>query len=164
MTTYGILVVDPTWHDQSSTTLDKATVQHHRQTLTQGARVLIYAKEPIDALVAEAVISGDLIETETVPPDPAFNPAIPANLRSERGLEALSTPDNPPDPITGTRHFGKNYRVPLDVTRPKMITPPIPLHRLKALLGEGFSIMDVEWIPLTPETYAALTQEWGTNG
>lgn len=160
MTTYGILVVDPTWHGQSSTTLDKATVQHHRKAITEGTHVLIYAKAPISAIIAEAVISGDLVETETAPPDPSFNPAIPGNLRSERGLEVMSTPDNPPDPLTNVQHFGKNYRVPLEVTRPKTTITPIPMNRLKALLGEGFTVMDEQWIPLKPEVYQALTREW----
>jgi len=161
MTTYGILLVDPTWRDQTSASLEKTTVQHHRKSITPGTHALIYAQEPIDAIVAEAVISGELVETETAPPDPSLNPPIYANVRSAHAIDVMSTPENPPDPITGKQEFGKNYRVPLDVTRPKTITTPIPLNRIKALLGESFDTVDEEWIPLKEEEYQLLVGEWG---
>lgn len=161
MATYGILIVEPTWRDQTTADLDKQTVQHHRSTLVNGAHALIYVQAPVDAIVGEAEIHGDLVETETVPPDPALNPAIGANLRSEKALDLMSSPDNPPDPLTGVRRFGKNYRIPLRIIRSKMVTQPIPINRIKALLGDGFETFDEQWIPLHEDDYRLLVREWG---
>lgn len=160
MTRYGILVVDPAWRDQTSAVLDKATVQHHRKELVNGTHALIYVKEPVEAIVAEAVVSGDLLELDTAPPDPTSTIPVALAANTERGLNIQTTPENPPDPIGSKHEFGVNYAVPLEVKRPKLLTTPISINRIKALLGEDFAVFDEEWLPLNEADYRKLTSEW----
>ena len=65
MTTYGIFVVPPDWHEGKTATMDKTTFQYHGEELQPGTRLLLYMKEPVDAIVGEAEVTGMI-----VPPDP----------------------------------------------------------------------------------------------
>ncbi len=76
-------------------------------------------RDPVDAVVAEAEISGDVFQTEGVPPDPSFNPAIPANVHLEHELNNIHAETDPPATASDNRETAKNYHVPLKVTRLK---------------------------------------------
>jgi hypothetical protein len=160
MTTYGILVVEPTWHDHDTATLDKSAYLRWGKQLQPGTRALIYVKAPISAIVAEAEIAGEMIETETAPPDPAFNPAIDANLRSQQVMRDVTTPERQPDPITGEQQFGKAYRIPLKIMRAKAVTPQITETMIQQRLTRAFSTFDESWIPLDEADYHKLVAAW----
>jgi hypothetical protein len=160
LTAYGILLVDTSWANHDSVEIDKTAHLRHKDRLVEGTKALIYIREPVDAIIAEAEITGDIIETETDPPDPAFNPAIPANLHSEREIERLETEADPLTAVTGNQVMAKTYYVPLKVVRLKGQTPPIPLARLQTILGSDFSVYDETWIPLTEKQYRAVAALW----
>ncbi|MFN8560137.1 MAG: hypothetical protein U0703_00510 [Anaerolineae bacterium] len=117
MTAYGILVTDTTWANHDSVEIDKAARLRHQDRLVDGTKALIYVRAPVDALVAEAEVTGDIVEIETEPTDPAFNPAIPANLRSERAIERIETEAAPTPAVT--QEVANTYRVPLKLVRLK---------------------------------------------
>ena len=158
MTPYGILLVDTSWENSDSAQIDKTCYLRHKDRLIEGAKALIYMSEPVSAIIAEAEITGSIIETETPPPDPAFNPAIPANLRSEREIERIETEAAPP-PSTA-QPMEKTFRVPLRLLRLKGQTAPIPLTRLQVLLGNEFSVYDETWVPLSEVQYAQIVALW----
>jgi len=78
MTAYGILLVDTSWSNYDSAKIDKTTHLRHNDLLIAGTKALIYVREPLDAIVAEADVTGTIVEREKEPSDPAFDPAIPA--------------------------------------------------------------------------------------
>ena len=160
MTPYGILLVDTSWNNDDSVQIEKATHLRHSPHLVAGAKALIYVREPLDAIVAEAEITGKVIETETEAPDPAFNSAIPAELRQERAISRsgseVAPPVRPPQPLEHT------FLVPLSHLRLKGQVAPIPLPRLRVLLGSDFSVFDETWIPLTEAQYQQVAAEWDT--
>lgn len=159
MTNYGILVVDNTWRDHDTATLDKATYQHFGVEMTPGSRALVYVKEPVDAIVAEVEIAGEPAEVETTPPDPALHPPPPGSERTEHGIDQINPAGTTTEPTESGQRFGMAYRVPLRLLRSKSTTQPIPLTRIKALLGSGFAVFDDEWIPLNERDYRAVLNE-----
>lgn len=157
MTPYGILLVDTSWENNDSAQIDKTTHLRHKNRLIEGAKALIYVREPVSAIVAEAELSGSVIATETPPPDPPFNPAIPANLRSEREVERIETEAAPP---TTAQPMEKTFNVPLRLLRLKGQVAPLPLNRLKLVLGSDFSVYDETWIPLSEAHYREIIALW----
>lgn len=160
MTAYGILLVNTSWSNEDLIQIDKTTHLRHRERLVEGTQALIYVREPVDALVAEATITAPVLETETEPRDPAFNPAIPANLRLEREIDRVRSETEPSGSLTPNHGLEKTFRVPLAVTRYKGRVEPIPLNRIQALLGSDFSVFDETWIPLTETQYEQLVALW----
>ena len=161
MTTYGILVVAPDWQDQTSAPLDKATVLHDHAAFVSGTQALIDVKEPVDAIVAEAIFVGEVREVDTAPPGARPAPPVAETAaHTERGLNVTSTPDNPPATPETQPGYGINYRVPLEVTRPRPLTTPIPLSQMQTILGARFAITDNEWISLSEADYHALVEVW----
>ncbi len=160
MTAYGILLVDTSWANNDSVEIDKATEMRHKDRLVEGTKALIYVRAPVDAVVAEAEVTGDIVETDGTPPDPAFNPAIPANLRSERVIDRIETEAAPPAAATGVQNVANTLHVPLKLVRLKGQTEPIPLSRLRALFGSDFSVFDETWIPLSRTQYDAILAAW----
>ncbi len=158
MTPYGILLVDTSWENQTSVQIEKATHLRHSDTLVAGAKALIYVREPVDAVVAEAQITGSVIEAESESPDPAFNPAIPADLRQQREV-ARSGSEVAPQPHL-SQPFEHTFLVPLNPIRLKGQVIPIPLTRLRLLLGSDFSVYDETWIPLSEAQYQQVAAEW----
>jgi hypothetical protein len=166
MTAYGILLVDTSWANHDSVEIDKTTRLRHKDRLIAGTKALIYVREPIDAIVAEAEIAGNFIETETEPPDPAFNPAIPANLRLEHEIDRIETEtgsERQPTAMVGNPVMANTYRVPLKVVRLKGHTSPIPFTRLQVILGSDFSVYDETWIPLSEDQYGEIVALWNTS-
>ncbi|MEP7293031.1 MAG: hypothetical protein ABI835_14710 [Chloroflexota bacterium] len=163
MTTYGLLLVDTSWANNDSVQIDKTTHLRHKDRLIEGAKALIYVREPVDAVVAEAEVTGKVIETESAPHDPAFNPAIPANLRLEREIDRIEAETAPPSSISPNLTLANNFHLPLQITRLKGQSEPIPLNRLRMLLGSDFSVYDETWIPLSEAQYAQITGEWKEN-
>lgn len=158
MTPYGILLVDTSWEGSNSAQIDKTTYLRHKNQLIEGAKTLIYVREPVSAIVAEAELTGSVIETETPPPDPAFNPAIPASLRSEREIERIAT-ENALPPATA-QPMENTFIVPLRLLRLKGQTTPIPFARLQLALGSDFSVFDETWIPLSAAHYRQIVGFW----
>ncbi|HVU10525.1 MAG TPA: hypothetical protein VHD90_04575 [Phototrophicaceae bacterium] len=132
MTIYGILLVDSDWSNDNLTQIEKAAYLSHSDELITGTQVLVYIREPVDAIIAEAELTGDIIETETEPPN--------------------NTP--------GSKELAKTYLVPLKITRLKGHIPIIPLTRLKLILGADFSVFDETWIPLGADQYQQITTLW----
>jgi hypothetical protein len=134
MTTYGILLVDISWSNQDTVEIEKATFLRYKDQLTVGTRALLYMREPVDAVVAEAELTSAIIEHETVTSDSGFNQA---------GAELAHT-----------------YHAPLHVTRLKGQTELITLNRLRTILGGDFSVYDEPWIPLGEAQYRQITALW----
>ena len=158
MNTYGILLVDTSWANDDSVRIDKMTSLHHRDHLVKGAHALIYMRAPVEAIVAEAVVTGSIVEQDE-PPELSFNPAIPENLHMEREGALLE------DEIAGISaapltEMAKTYAVPLRVTRRKEHTPPIPLSRLRLILGSDFSVFDETWMRLSADQYRVIVAVW----
>lgn len=160
MTVYGLLIVDTSWANQDSIEIDKTAFLRYQEQLIDGTRALIYVRDPIDAIVAEAEITGSIIETETAPPDPYFNPSIPANVHLESELNEIHSQTDPPAAISGSQTMAHTYRVPLKLVRLKGQSPQIPLNRLQMILGSSFSAFDESWIPLDKADYQAITAQW----
>ena len=157
MTDYGILIADTSWANHDSVEIDKTAQLRHQDRLVKGTKALIFVRAPIDAIVAEAEVIDDIIETET-PPDSAFNPAIPANLRSERVIDRSETEVSPATPAP--QEMANAYHVPLKLMRLKAQIPPIPLKRLRMILGSDFSAFDETWIPLSQAQYRQIVDVW----
>src|SRR5262249_2202276 len=132
MTTYGILIVDSNWSNNELTPIEKAAYLSHSDELITGARVLIYEREPADAVIAEAELTGDIVETKT---EPTTTKPVALEL-------------------------AKTYLVPLKVTRHKGHIPIIPLTRLRLILGSDFSVYDESWYALSEEQYQQITAIW----
>ncbi len=160
MSAYGLLMVDTSWANQDHAEIDKVTFLHHQAALIAGTHALIYVGAPIDAVVAEAEISGDVFQTEGVSPNPPFDASIPANVDLESKLDQIPTQTEPPAAASDNRETANDYHVPLKVTRLKGQTPSISLARLQKLLGSDFSVFDETWIPLSKQQYRAISAEW----
>lgn len=158
MTPYGILLVDTSWENSDSVQIDKTTHVRHKNRLVKGAKALIYMREPVSAIVAEAELSGSVIQTETPPPDAAFNPAIPANLRSEREIERIEA-EAAPQPTTSAT-MEKTFTIPLKLVRLKGQVAPLSLNRIQMVLGSDFSVFDETWIPLNESQYREIIALW----
>ncbi len=156
MTTYGILLVDTSWANHDTTVIDKATFTRHKDDLKAGTKALIYVREPVDAIVAEAEITSSVIETEA---DAEVNPAVTGNLGLEGAVQSIDA-DAPPVAYHDRRELAHSYRVPLNIVRLKGRTAEIRLNRLQMILGSDFSVFDETWIPLGEEQYQAITAVW----
>lgn len=160
MTSYGILVVQPGWHNGDAATIDRTTYQHHGDAFQQGTRVLFYMKEPIDALVSEAELTGEIVHPDHEPEKPALDPAIPASLRAQEPMRQMeSEADRPMSGIT--RVDQRVHWLPYRTIHASH--QQIPLGTIQARLGSDFAVSDDEWIPLTEEQYNTLVGEWEKN-
>lgn len=138
MTTYGILLVDISWSNQDMVEIEKATFLRYKDQLMRGTRALLYVREPVDAVVAEAEMTSAVIEHETA----SQGVSVPAS-----GAEMANT-----------------YHAPLRVTRLKGQTEPITLNRLRVILGADFSVFDETWIPLSEAQYEQIVAFWNKGG
>ncbi len=153
MTTYGILLVDTSWSNRNTAQIEKAAYLRHQNLLGANTQALIYMREPIDAIVAEAEVTSDVIETEAELVDRVD---LPVN-RDTQQTQTLSVPLMT-DPNVG---MANEFYVPLKLLRAKGAeTPPIPLEQLKALLGADFSVYDETWIPLSEDQYNMIIAIW----
>ena len=134
MTTCGILLVDTSWANEETIEIEKATALRYGEQLVEGTKVLLYLREPVDAIVAEAELSSAVIEHETA--------AEGVSLQAP-GTEMANT-----------------YHAPLRVTRMKGQVAPIPLNRLQSILGGEFSVYDEPWIPLDEAQYGQIVALW----
>jgi hypothetical protein len=119
----------------------------------KGAKALIYMREPIDAVVAEAEVTCDVIETEA---ELLNHVEIPMNRDSQQ-TQSMS------EPILTTPNVGiaDDFHVPLRLIHSKgPQTPPISLERLKMILGTNFSVYDETWIPLREDQYNEIIAIW----
>ena len=121
MTTYGILLVDTSWSNQDTAQIEKAAFLRHQNLLGADTKALIYMREPIDAVVAEAEITSDVIETE-------------AELLDQIQMPTNSAADDtrimrkPPLILQPGSEVAHDFHVPLKLMRPKaQQTRPIPL-------------------------------------
>jgi hypothetical protein len=157
MTTYGILVVDTSWANQDSVQVDKTTYLRHKDRLIEGAQALIYVRQPVDAIVAEAELRGNVIQTETEPEEPALNPA---SVQPERQINPMEQGTESPVVIHPSQQMEKTFRVPLKVVRLKGGVPSIPSNQLQMILGSDFTVFDETWIPLNESQYEAIVAFW----
>jgi hypothetical protein len=134
MTTYGILLVDTSWSNEDTVEIEKTTFLRYGDQLNAGTKVLLYVREPVDAIVAEAELSSAVIEHETA----SQGVSVPS-----QGAEMAHT-----------------YHAPLHVMRMKGQTEPIPLNRLQSVLGSDFSVYDEPWIPLAETQYWQIVALW----
>ena len=156
MTTYGILLVDTSWSNQDTAQIEKAAFLRHQNLLGANTKALIYMREPIDAVVAEAEITSDVIETE-------------AELLDQIQMPTNSAADDtrimrkPPLILQPGSEVAHDFHVPLKLIRPKgEQTRPIPLDKLKTILGVDFSVFDETWIPLSEDQYNEIIALWST--
>ncbi|MBI1257742.1 MAG: hypothetical protein GC204_09750 [Chloroflexi bacterium] len=153
MTNYGILLVDTSWSNQNTAQIEKATFLRHKDLIGKGTQALIYMREPIDAIVAEAEITSDVIETEAELMDQS-------NLPISRDTQQSQTVG---EPLIGVPNVGmaNDFHVPLKLIRPKgEQTKPIALATLKSILGTDFSVFDETWIPLSEDQYNEVIALW----
>ncbi len=157
MTHYGILLVDTSWANQDTIALDKTAYLHHGDEIGTGTKALIYMREPIDAVVAEAEITGEIVESEAEAPAPVTGAAT---LSYEDKPNRIDSEVPPPARIISGQELAKSYYVPVKVTRLKGPTPQIRLNRLKTLLGSDFSVFDETWIALSRKQYQDIRAIW----
>lgn|GEM_PF-6137874 len=155
MTTYGILVVDTSWANHDSVQIDKTTHLRHKDHLIEGAKALIYTRQPVDAIVAEAELTGRVIQTETELEEP-----VPASVHAEREVQNLKQETEPGVAVHPSQEMERTFRVPLKVVRLKGKTEPIPLNRLQIILGSDFTVFDETWISLSQAQYGEITALW----
>jgi hypothetical protein len=161
---YGILVVDPGWHDTETVTIEKAAYLRHRDAIHSGSRLLIYIDEPISAVVAEAEATGGIVpvghEDEAGALEPKEN--VPVWSGAFVNTQHAGTRDGAGSAIIAATEpvEAPQYRLSLRVLRPRATSQPIPLPTLKTYLGSAFSTFDETWIEITPEQYEAITKEW----
>lgn len=153
MTTQGILVVHPGWHEGDAAVLDRATYQRYQDELQEGTRVLFYMKDPVDALVGEAQVTGNPVQAEIEPEAPVSDPVSP---RAEEPVRRM----NDPQP---SRIDQRTYHLPYLMLHSIDNISQIPLGTIRARIGSEFGVFDDEWIPLTEEQYDALVGEWEHN-
>ena len=155
MTTYGILLVDTSWSNEDTALIEKAAFLRHQNLLGTDTKALLYMREPVDAVVAEAEITSDVIETEAE----LLNHA---ERVVKRESDETQTMTRPPLIIHPGSEVAHDFRVPLKILRGKgPQTPPIPLSRLQAILGPDFSVYDETWIPLSEDQYNEIIAVWG---
>lgn len=155
MTTYGILLVDTSWANDDTAQIERAAFQRHQDLIGKGTKALIYMREPIDAVVAEAEVTSDVIETEAELLD---NADLPLNRDTQQTQTVIELPGR--NPTIGMAH---DYHVPLKLLRSKsQQTPPISLKRLQAVLGADFSVYDETWIPLSEAQYQEIVALWNS--
>ncbi|MEO8396601.1 MAG: hypothetical protein ABI700_26645 [Chloroflexota bacterium] len=153
MTTYGILLVDTSWANQDTAQIEKAAFHRHKELIGKGTKALIYMREPIDAIVAEAEVTSDVIETEAELLD---HSNLPVNRDSQQSQTTGK-------PIIAVPNVGSanDFYVPLKLLRIKgEQTKPISLERLQAVLGADFSVYDETWIPLSEDQYNKIIAIW----
>jgi hypothetical protein len=151
--------VQPGWKEGEAAAIDKSTYQHHGGSLQRGTRLLIYVKEPVDAIVGEGEAAGAASQTEAQREEPDV---VPANTASPDLPVANQSPEQALK-SGGQSVDHRTYKLPYRVIRSKAETRQIPLTRVRTLIGSEFSVFDEEWIPLTEEQYNALIQEWERN-
>lgn len=156
MTNYGILLVDINWTNDDSVQIEKTTHLRHQDHLVEGAKALIYVRDPVDAVVAEAELTGKVIQLENEPEDVAINPVVPVSTSSGR-VDAVEPLVN----VGMQQPVEKTFRVPLKVVRLKGQSEPIPFNRLQTILGSDFTVFDETWIPLNEPEYQAIVALWG---
>src|SRR5262249_2996925 len=135
MTTYGILIVNTSWSNKNTVEIDKTAFQRHNELIGADTLALIYMREPIDAVVAEAEITSDVIEHEAELLQAADVPADRDAQIASQSVTSLPTSPN--------KGVANEFHVPLKVLRPKgSQTTPLPLASLKTILGSDFSVYD----------------------
>lgn len=159
MTAFGILVVQPGWKEGEAAAIDKTTYQYHGESLQTGTRLLIYVKEPVDAIVGEGEAAGAVSHQEAEREEPDI---LPPNTASPDLPSAQQSPEGAVK-SGGQAVDHRTYTLPYRVIRSRAETRLIPLTRVRALIGSEFSVFDEEWISLTEEQYSALIQEWERN-
>jgi hypothetical protein len=155
MTTYGILIIDTSWSNQNTAQIEKTAFLRYQSLIGKGAKALIYMREPVDAVVAEAEVTSNVIETEA---ELLNHAELPVNRDNS---QARMTDE----PILTTLNVGiaDDFHVPLNLLRTKgPQTPPISLERLKTILGKNFSVYDETWIPLSEDQYNEIIAIWST--
>lgn len=153
MTGYGILVVDTGWTNQNSVQIEKTTHLRHKDHLIEGAQALIYVRHPVDAIVAQAELTGQVIQMETEPEAAALDPAVSESAGS----------DHEPEPgaaIPLNQALEKTFLLPLKLVRLKGQTEPIHINQLQIILGSDFTVFDETWIPLNEAQYEAILALW----
>lgn len=157
MTLYGILITNTDWTNHNAVEIEKAAFIHHGDKLIAGTQALIYLREPVDAVVASAEITGSVIAVDDAPDADLNTPRPSAAPESE--LNEIHSKSDPTSrespPTTALSHY-----VPLRLTRLKGQTPAIPLSQLQKTLGNDFSVFDETWIPLSRQQYEAITAHW----
>ena len=154
MTTYGILLVEPSWANQDTAQIEKTAFLRHQNHLGMNTKALIYMREPIDAVVAEAEITSDVIETEAELIDQA-------EMLTNRAVDDTQIMKRPPLILHPGSEVAHDFHVPLKLIRPRGAqTPPLPLSQLKTILGADFSVFDETWIPLSEDQYNEIIALW----
>lgn len=146
MTDHGILVVQPNWHEGQPLAIDKTTYQHHQDTFRAGTRMLLYMKEPTDAIIGEAEVTAEPVHPDADPNSPIASAAGP--LAHDSTAPAPGGIDQ------------RAFEIPYTMAHLKAQTTPIALNRIHTRIGSDFSVFDEEWIPLTETQYQALIEEW----
>jgi hypothetical protein len=153
MPTYGMLIVNTSWSNENTVQIDKTAFLRYKGLLGADTLALIYMREPIDAVVAEAEITSDVIETEAELLEQVTD--VPADRDAQIASQNVTSTPN--------RGVANEYHVPLKVLRPKgSQTTPLPLASLKTILGSDFSVYDETWIPLSDDQYNQIIALWGT--
>lgn len=161
MTQYGMLVVDPGWKDGAAVALAQDQYIANREALAPGTRVLIYARKPLDAVIAEAVIADQADLGTDAPAEAVFNP-LPVDVVAtddpsgtasapKAGIVVGKTPELTEDQV---------YYIPLRMTRSKAETPHIGARQIAERLGREFIVFDETWIPLSEADYHAVVEGW----
>jgi hypothetical protein len=133
---YAIAIVPPSWESDHSLGFSSSSYEAWHEKIEPGTRVLIYKDEPVNAIIAEAVVQDD-----------AFIPL--ANLPEENRSRLLTSDGQQAD-----------YALPLRIT---FIYPQrhyVPQEQLAEFVSEKKLN---GWIPINDETYRALSEPNNVN-
>ncbi|MFQ3568652.1 MAG: hypothetical protein SNJ59_16825 [Aggregatilineales bacterium] len=161
MAQYGMFVVEPGWKDGAAVALAQEQYVANREALAPGTRVLIYARRPLDAVIAEAVIADPADLGTDAPEEAVFNP-LPVDVVAtddpsgtasapRAGIVVGKMPELREDQV---------YYIPLRMTRSKAETAHISAKQIADRLGREFIVLDETWIPLSEADYHAITGIW----
>jgi hypothetical protein len=161
MAQYGMFVVEPGWKDGAAVALAQGQYVANREALGPGTRVLIYARKPLDAVIAEAVIADPADLGTDAPEEAVFNP-LPVDVIATDDPSGTASAPRAGIVVGKMPELTENqvYYIPLRMTRTKAETAHIGAKQIAERLGREFIVFDETWIPLSEADYQAITRGW----
>jgi hypothetical protein len=133
MLAYGIIVVPAEWTPDDAVGFSDEMVQKWGDQMDSGLRLLIYKNEPVNAIVAEGVMSDRIFQ----------------KLDEWPGVNVAERP------MTGL-HERATYLLPLRILYTRAEDDTIPVTKVRERLNDP-DFPDAEFRPLDLTAYGALT-------
>ncbi len=157
MAGYAIKVIYGPWSSREAITFDRANYLQWKDTIEPGTRVLIFRREPVGAIVAEAEVTGSFglfepVGSETLAASGTQEQGLPA---PNRGLESIGR-GNLLTRVDFTADDGASYLLPVRILRSGehgLVTR----EKIREVTGiEDFPREDEQWLPIDEQVYLDL--------